>query len=458
MTNYDDFLHSKEYKYDDTGFYVDLADINPSLFDFQKVIVQWALKRGRCALFMDTGLGKTICQLEFANQIINRYGGKILILAPLAVSRQTAAEGGKFGYTVNVCKNGDDVKDGINIANYERLHLFNADDFIGVILDESSIIKHFQGKICTNIIESFRFTKFKLCCTATPSPNDYQELGTHSEFLNIMSRQEMLATFFVNDAKDTHWRLKRHAESMFWKWLAKWAMMIKNPADIGYCGDSYILPELTIITEFVKSPKLKNSLIAKRAKTLTERINARHMCLDNKVQKIKSMLSELDNCLIFVDYNDEGDAISRACGIPQVKGSDSTEYKEMLLLDFANGKIKYLVSKPSIAGFGLNFQSCNNIIFCGLSDSYERFYQSIRRCYRFGQTKPVNVFIVLGSAELNILNNVKNKELLHNKMSDNMIKNVSAILKAEINNNFINYDDYSPDNLVIIPDWLVSEV
>lgn len=458
MTNYDDFLHSKEYKYDDTGFYVDLADINHSLFDFQKVIVQWALKRGRCALFMDTGLGKTICQLEFANQIINRYGGKILILAPLAVSRQTASEGSKFGYTVNVCKNIDDVKDGINIANYERLHLFNADDFIGVILDESSIIKHFQGKICTNIIESFRFTKFKLCCTATPSPNDYQELGTHSEFLNIMSRQEMLATFFVNDAKDTHWRLKRHAESMFWKWLAKWAMMIKNPADIGYCGDSYILPELTITTEFVKSPKLKNSLIAKRAKTLTERINARHMCLDNKVQKIKSMLSELDNCLVFVDYNDEGDAISSACGIPQVKGSDSTEYKEMLLLDFANGKIKYLVSKPSIAGFGLNFQSCNNIIFCGLSDSYERFYQSIRRCYRFGQTKPVNVFIVLGSAELNILNNVKNKELLHNKMSDNMIKNVSAILKAEINNNFINYDDYSPDNLVIIPDWLVSEV
>ena len=458
MTNYDDFLHSKEYKYDDTGFYVDLADINPSLFDFQKVIVQWALKRGRCALFMDTGLGKTICQLEFANQIINRYGGKILILAPLAVSRQTASEGSKFGYTVNVCKNSDDVKDGINIANYERLHLFNADDFIGVILDESSIIKHFQGKICTNIIESFRFTKFKLCCTATPSPNDYQELGTHSEFLNIMSRQEMLATFFVNDAKDTHWRLKRHAESMFWKWLAKWAMMIKNPADIGYCGDSYILPELTITTEFVKSPKLKNSLIAKRAKTLTERINARHMCLDNKVQKIKSMLSELDNCLIFVDYNDEGDAISSACGIPQVKGSDSTEYKEMLLLDFANGKIQYLVSKPSIAGFGLNFQSCNNIIFCGLSDSYERFYQSIRRCYRFGQTKPVNVFIVLGSAELNILNNVKNKELLHNKMSDNMIKNVSAILKAEINNNFINYDDYSPDNLVIIPDWLISEV
>ena len=458
MIDYSDFLKSKEYIYSDTGFYVDLSSINNKLFDFQKVIVQWALKRGKCALFMDTGLGKTICQLEFANQIINKFGGKVIILAPLAVSKQTVQEGSKFGYTVYICNSSDDTKDGINITNYEKLHLFNPDDFIGVILDESSIIKHFQGKVCSNIIDSFRFTKFKLACTATPSPNDYQELGTHSEFLNIMSRQEMLATFFINDSKNTHWRLKRHAEQRFWEWLAKWAMVIKNPSNIGYCGDSYVLPKLNIITEFVKSPKLKNSLVAKRAKTLSERREARHINLDSKVNKIKDILTDLDNCLVFVDFNDEGDTISDICNIPQVKGSDTPEYKEKTLLDFANGNIKYLVSKPSIAGFGLNFQNCNNIIFCGLSDSYERFYQSIRRCYRFGQTKPVNVYIVLGTSELNVLDNIKNKESLHNHMTDNMINSVSSILKAELNNNCINYDKYEPDKIVKIPKWLISEV
>lgn len=457
MENYCDFLKSKEFKYMDSGFYVDTKDMNKNLFDFQKAIVQWALKRGRCALFMDTGLGKTICQLEFAQQIINKFGGKVLILAPLAVSRQTAAEGRKFGYSVNVCKTSDDVKDGINITNYDRIHLFNSDDFIGIILDESSIIKNFQGKTYLSLIQAFRYTQFKLACTATPSPNDYQEIGNHSEFLNIMSRTEMLATFFINDSKETHWRLKRHAENKFWEWLAKWAVVIKNPADIGFNGDKYVLPELNIENLFVSSPKTKNSLVAKKAKTLSERREARHLNLDNKVSLIKDLVSKLDNCLIFVDFNDEGDAISKTCNIAQVKGSDSDDYKEKTLLDFADGKINYLVSKPSIAGFGLNFQNCNNIIFCGLSDSYERFYQSIRRCYRFGQTKPVNVYVILGKSELNVLYNLKNKEAMHIKMSENMLKKVSGILKAEFNNDVISYDAYIANTNIVIPKWLVSE-
>lgn len=455
--NYEDFLKSKQYTYNSTGFEVSESDLNSNMFDFQKAIVKWALKKGKSALFLDTGLGKTICQLEFANQVCKHTNGNALILAPLAVSKQTYQEGLKFGINVNICRTQADVKSGINITNYEMLNHFNPKDFNCIILDESSILKSFQGKFCQEIIELFRFTEYKLACTATPSPNDYQELGTHSEFLGVMTRTEMLATFFINDAKENHWRMKKHAESKFWEWLATWAMVVKNPKDIGFNHSGYDLPKLNINHIIVDSPVQKGSLLPKVAETLSDRRLARKSSINNKLSKVSEILSTLDNCLIWVDYNDESDLISKKFNIVEVKGSDTNEHKENAMLDFANGDIKYLVSKPSICGFGMNFQKCCNMIFFGLSDSYEKFYQAIRRCYRFGQTKEVNVYVIISQSELSVLNNIKRKQENHLRMQSNMIDKTSEILKNEICSTMRITEDYIALENVKIPDWLITE-
>lgn len=454
---YHNFLNSKEFKYESSGFDVNIEEINPNLFEFQKHIVKWALKKGKAALFLDTGLGKTICQLEFANQIIKKFGGKILIIAPLAVSMQTKKEGEKFQIHVNICRRQSDVIDGINITNYEMIDHFDSHQFIGVILDESSIIKNFMGKITSSIIDKFRETPYKLCCTATPSPNDHQELGTHSEFLNIMKRSEMLANFFINDAKEGQWRMKRHAENKFWQWVSEWAMVLKNPDDLGFDGSKYQLPPLNIKTIFVESGVKIGELIPQPAKTLTERRDARKESIDLKIVEIQRLINGMDNCLIWVDYNYESSAVSKLPGIVEVKGSDSLEHKEKSLMGFANGDIKFMVSKPSITGFGMNYQNCNNMIFMGLSDSYERFYQAIRRSWRFGQMNPVNVYVLLNEREISILNNIKRKEKQHEEMTNNMVKYTNEILKKEIYNTTRITDIYNPLQNINIPKWLKEE-
>lgn len=455
--DYTEFLKSKSYAYQSSGFDASEDQLNKNLFPFQRKIVQWALKKGKCALFLDTGLGKTICQLEFANQICQHENGKALILAPLAVSKQTQKEGEKFGIQVNICRTQADVKDGINITNYEMLDHFNPDEFCCIVLDESSILKSFTGALCQQIIDLFRFTKYKLACTATPSPNDYQELGTHSEFLNIMSRTEMLATFFINDAKESHWRMKRHAESKFWEWLATWAMVVKNPSDIGYPDERYNLPKLTIQNIIVDSDLRSGELIPSVAQTLEERRMARKDSLMDRVEKVGSLLSDMDSCLIWVDYNDESESISKLYHIPEIKGSNTDDYKEKTIIDFANGNIKFLVSKPSICGFGMNFQRCHNMIFCGISDSYEKFYQAVRRCYRFGQEHEVNVFVIISSREISVLNNIKRKQEQHERMSQNMVNKTSEILKNEIHNAFRISEDYVAEKKIHLPKWLKTE-
>ena len=455
--NYSDFLEKKKYTYDNAGFDISLDDLNSNLFEFQKQIVKWALKKGRCALFLDTGLGKTICQLEFANQVCKKENGKALILAPLAVSRQTKQEGDKFGIEVNICRTQSDVIDGINITNYEMLQHFNPNEFCCIVLDESSILKASLGKMANEIIEVFKFTKYKLACTATPSPNDFTEFGNHCEFLNIMSRVEMLATFFINDSKESRWRMKRHAESKFWEWLATWAMVVKNPKDIGYGDSRYNLPKLNINTIIVESPCHSGELIPFFAKDLQERRDARKESIVTRVNAVKDLIKKMDSCLIWVDYNDESDLIHRECNIVEVKGSDTNEHKENSMTDFANGDIKFLVSKPSICGFGMNFQKCHNMIFCGLSDSYERFYQAIRRCYRFGQEKDVNVYVIISQRESAILTNIKKKQAQHDKMSMEMISRTSEILKNEIHSTVKLVEDYITCKVVKIPDWVVSE-
>lgn len=454
---YQEFLKTKEYHYENTGFDIDIANLNSNLFDFQKQIVKWALKKGRCALFLDTGLGKTICQLEFANQVCKKENGRALILAPLAVSRQTKFEGEKFGIEVNICRTQSDVKDGINITNYEMLKHFNPDEFICVVLDESSILKASLGKMSNEIIDIFRFTKYKLACTATPSPNDYTEFGNHCEFLNIMSRTEMLATFFINDAKEGQWRMKRHAESKFWEWLASWAMVVKNPKDIGYPDDRYNLPKLNISHIIVDSKATKGQLIPSVAKSLQERRQARKDSIIDRVNVVGNLINDMDSCLIWVDYNDESAYIKKSFGITEVKGADTDEHKENSMLGFANGDIKFLVSKPSICGFGMNFQKCHNMIFCGISDSYEKFYQAVRRCYRFGQENEVNVYVIISRRELSVLNNIKKKQEQHDKMSYEMIERTSEILKNEIHSTTKITEDYTADLQVILPIWLKTE-
>lgn len=454
---YQEFLKTKEYHYENTGFDIDISDLNSNLFDFQKQIVKWALKKGRCALFLDTGLGKTICQLEFANQVCKKENGKALILAPLAVSRQTKLEGEKFGIEVNICRTQSDVKDGINITNYEMLKHFNPNEFICVVLDESSILKASLGKMSNDIIDIFRFTKYKLACTATPSPNDYTEFGNHCEFLNIMSRTEMLATFFINDAKEGQWRMKRHAESKFWEWLASWAMVVKNPKDIGYPDDRYNLPKLNISHIIVDSKVTKGQLIPSVAKSLQERRQARKDSIIDRVNVVGNLIKDMDSCLIWVDYNDESDYIKKSFNIIEVKGADTDDHKENSMIGFANGDIKFLVSKPSICGFGMNFQKCHNMIFCGISDSYEKFYQAVRRCYRFGQENEVNVYVIISRRELSVLNNIKKKQEQHDKLSYEMVERTSEILKNEIHSTTKITEDYTADLSVVLPIWLKTE-
>lgn len=283
---YKDFINSKNKQMKNYGFDIEKENLNPMLFDFQKDIVRWALKKGRAAVFADCGLGKTPMQLEWANQIYKHEGGKILILAPLAVATQTQREGEKFHIPVNICESQDDVKKGINITNYEKLEKFVANEFIGIVLDESSILKSFTGKVRNQIIENFKKTPYKLACTATPAPNDYMELGNHSEFLGVMTRAEMLSMYFVHDGGQTSkWRLKSHAVEIFWEWLASWSVFIDNPKNLGYEVEGYELPPLEVKEIIVDSDELITDKL-----TLTERKKARKEKIDLKLPIVLKLI------------------------------------------------------------------------------------------------------------------------------------------------------------------------
>ena len=435
--NYIDFLNTKEEKFISSGFEINKKELNENLFEYQKDVVKWALKKGRAALFEECGLGKTLQQLEWSQKVVNYTGGKVLILTPLAVAKQTVREGLKFGITVNLCRSEKDVKEGINITNYEMLHAFNLEEFTGVVLDESSILKNFTGKLRNEIIEGFKYTPYKLACTATPSPNDFMELGNHAEFLGVMTRTEMLSMFFVHDGGDTKsWRLKGHAVDRFWKWVSTWSVMITNPKDLGYFDNKFKLPGLNIHEVLVKTHEETDKLIPDIAQTLNERREARKNSLEERLNKVKELVNgSNEQWLIWCDYNYEGEALKKEITkSKEVKGSDTPEYKENSMLEFADGGVSILITKPKIAGFGMNWQNCNNMIFFGLSDSYEQFYQSVRRCHRFGQQKEVNVYVILGEREISVLNNIKRKQEDAETMKENMLKyakNIKSEVKEE---------------------------
>lgn len=428
---YEEFIKSKEVFDAPTGL-TDVPELNPMLFSFQKDIVRWALKRGRAAIWADCGLGKGPMALEWARHI----PGDVLIVAPLAVSRQFKREADKFGITIGIAKIAADIKERITVTNYERLDRFDTSRFTGVVLDESSILKSHDGKTRTALIDSFSRTPFRLCCTATPAPNDHMELANHAEFLGTMSRVEMLSMFFVHDGGETSkWRLKGHAEGDFWRWLASWAVMMRKPSDLGYKDDNFKLPEIKIHSHTVSVEKATNGfLFALEANTLQERIGARRETIEDRVRACASIVNGTDRpFLVWCNLNTESEALGKMIeGAVEVKGSDTHEEKESAMIGFTEGKIRVLVTKPSIAGFGMNWQHCADMAFVGLSDSYEQYYQAIRRCWRFGQKRQVNVHIITASTEGSIVENIRRKESDATKMAERMVEHMKDINSQEL--------------------------
>lgn len=429
--NYKEFLESKRIVIKPSGFTCE--NINPKLFDFQRDIVKWALKKGKAAVFCGTGLGKTPIQLSWAKCVYEYTGKDVLILAPLAVAKQTQREGLKFNIEVTHCREQSDVKPGVNITNYEMLHRFDLKHFEGVVLDESSILKSFTGKVRNQIIDSFKNTPYKLACTATPAPNDHMELGNHAEFLGVMSRSEMLSMFFVHDGgRTSQWRLKKHAKKDFWEWVASWAVMMSIPSDLGYENGKFELPPLNIKQITVK-PK-ESSFVDKDAKTLGERRQARRESLNERILESAKIANATDDpVIVWCDLNLESDLLKKQINnSTEINGSHDHSYKEEKMLGFTSGEVKKLVTKPSIAGFGMNWQHCNKMIFTGLSDSFEQYYQAVRRCWRFGQEKPVEVRIITSEAEGAVVKNIERKEQEFKEMLSGMISATQEITKQNI--------------------------
>lgn len=423
---YSEFIKTKERSIKNIGFKpVFMPDI---LFDFQHDLVVWAVKKGKAAIWAGCGLGKTLMQLTFAQNVYLKTKKPILILAPLGVTAQTKKEGLLIGLDINICSDSNDIISGINITNYEKLHKFDCSVFSGIILDESSILKNFSGAIKTKIVESFYNTKYKLCCSATPSPNDFTEIGTHAEFLNVCSRVEMLATYFIHDSGSTQkWRLKGHAESKFFKWVSNWAVMIEKPSDIGYDDAHMKLPPLNMFEHIVKSEPEHGELFVRYAETLNERRQARKESIGDRCKLAADLNnSTSEQFLNWCNLNDESSLLTELIdNCVEVKGADKNEKKEKNMLAFSENEIEKLTTKPKIAQFGLNWQSCHNMCFVGLSDSFESFYQALRRCYRFGQKHPVNVHIIISEKEGNVLENIKRKEANAKAMLERMVKHIS---------------------------------
>ena len=460
---YKEFIDSKLLVKTNNVLNIDKSELNNTLFDYQKDLVVWALKLGKSAIFADTGLGKTFMQLEWARIINEKKNKPVLIVAPLAVTSQTQDEALKLNLHIKYVKEQSECINGINITNYERLDKFKSDYFIGIVLDESSILKSFSGVYKKLLIDNFKNTEFKLACSATPAPNDYMELGNHSEFLNVMNLTEMLSMFFVHDGGDTsHWRLKGHAVERFWEWVSSWSAIIKSPSDLGYDGQKHKLPELIENDIIIQSDNYNNDMLfSMPANTLDERRLAQKNSFNDRIKKTVEIVKSNpdEQWLIWCNYNDEANELKKLLSESvNVQGSDEPEIKAKNLLSFGKGEIKYLITKPKIASFGLNWQSCHNIIFCSLNDSYEQYYQSIRRCYRFGQKNKVNVYRVLSYDEINILDNIERK---HNEFQY-MQKKMSIYTKKYVRENlqvkFKEMDkSYNPQIEIKLPEWLVSE-
>lgn len=451
--NYTAFLQQKIKNAIESGFDVLDSELNPALFDFQRWIVKRGLKAGKFAVFADCGLGKTIMQLEWANQVSLQTGSPVLILAPLAVAGQTILEGERFGIKVEKITGMKGYESGIYITNYEQLDNVDASLFAGVVLDESSILKNFEGAYRNQIIEGFKDTPYKLSCTATPSPNDPMELGNHAEFLNVMSRTEMLAMYFVHDGGETaKWRIKGHAYDQFWQFVASWSVMLSNPSSIGFAADGYDLPALNIIEHRVKAGKRENGQLFNDVA-----VNATNFNQELRLTQIPRMdqVIELVNnsdepFIIWVKQNEEGDHLRRMIrDAVEVRGSDSPEYKEQKLIGFAKGEFRVLITKTKIAQFGLNYQHCRNQVFASLDFSFEGLYQAIRRSYRFGQQQEVNIYLVTTDTMQNVIQSIYQKEEQFRLMQQQMTRAVNQAMRESFEQAFAESVDVKTPNYTL---------
>ena len=433
-----------------------------AMFHFQRDITSWSLRRGRSALFAGTGLGKTIMELVWGNTIADNTGGMIMLLAPLAVSQQIIREAAKFGIPARLVSCQADCGPGINVTNYQKIGHFDLAKFVAVILDESSILKSTDGHYRTRLIEECAQVPFRLAATATPAPNDFMELGNHAEFLGVMKYTDMLATFFTHDNGDTQkWRLKGHAETEFWKWMASWAVMLRRPSDLGYADDAYNLPPLNQVQHHVAvdyAPSIDTgTLFPMEASSLQERIAARRDTISERVALAAQMTPADRPFVWWCNLNAESEALVKAIpGAVETKGSDSDEVKERKLNDFSEGRTRVLVTKPGVAGFGMNWQHCADTGFVGLNDSFEQVYQAIRRFWRFGQTKPVTVHFIAAETEGAVVANLRRKEADAERMAAAMVLHMADLSSQEVKGTLRTIPDYNPTQPFVLPDWLVA--
>lgn len=451
---YADFIASKSFRTESAGFIA--GEMPYPLFDYQEPIVMWALKRGKASIFADTGLGKTIMQCAWAHQVFLHTSRPVLMLAPLAVADQTIEEGKKYGIPIHKASP-DIVIDGVQITNYEQLHKYNPDDFGGIVLDESSILKGMDGRRRKEITEFASNIPYRLSCTATPSPNDFMEIGTQSEFLGIMSQVEMLAMFFIHDGGDTaKWRLKGHGERKFFEWMATWSVVIRNPEDLGFDGSRHTLPPIVYHQHVVETIP-DDGLFVTPAQGLQDRNKARKESVDERVRVAAEIANNIDDqVLVWCHLNDESEKLaSQIHDAVQVTGSDKPEHKTSSLMGFAHGDVKKLISKPKIAGFGMNWQNCNHVVFVGLSDSWESYYQAIRRCWRFGQKRIVHVHVVSADTEGAVVENIRRKDEQNRILGEKMVEHMRSMMDKEIFSAATTKTEYNASKEMGIPEWLM---
>jgi len=459
---YSEFIQSKAKVDAPTGFDGD-AIVPDQAFDFQAALSRWSLKRGRAALFAGTGLGKSLMELTWADNVARHTGNPILLFTPLAVSSQMVrSEAPKFGIEARMVRDQSECGPGINVTNYQKLDHFDMAAFGGVVLDESSILKSTDGHYRTRLIAECATVPFRLAATATPAPNDFMELGNHAEFLGVMSYTDMLASFFTHDGGETQkWRLKGWAEDRFWRWMASWSVMIRHPRDLGFDQDGYDLPPMKRHLHIVQSndgPSIETGhLFPMQAETLSERIAARRETVADRVAQAASVTPADRPFVWWCNLNSESEALAAA--IPdavEVRGSDKDSEKERKLIDFSEGRIRVLVTKPSIAGFGMNWQHCCDTGFVGLSDSFEQIYQATRRFWRFGQTKPVNVHFIASEIEGAVLQNIKRKESDADRMAQAMVAHMAELSAENVRGLVRDREEYEPQVDMALPEWMGS--
>jgi hypothetical protein len=429
MISYQEFLAGKKSRVEKPGRIANAADIHPMLHQWQNELVQWAVRTGRAALWADTGMGKTVMQLEWARL----SGDKPLIVAPLAVCQQTVREASKLGIRAEYVREMADLDDAveIHVTNYERIHGFSADAFDAIVLDESSILKQSNGATRTMLIDWARDIPYRLACSATPAPNDPEELTNQAEWLGRMSRTHMLAAYFIHDQDG--WRLKGHARQPMMQWMAQWAVALTKPSDVGGDDTGYNLPGLEVIAEIVEAEmESDGQLFATEIGGVTGRADVRRRTLAARVDRASKLVANQPGpWILWCGLNSEADALAASIpGSVNVHGSLDADEKARLLLGFADGAFDVLITKPSIASQGLNYQHCHRMAFVGLGDSYEQYYQAIRRCYRYGQTEVVQAHVIVSDLETQIAANVNRKERQANTITRELVAEMKRVRES----------------------------